>query len=243
MDQPLLSFFPAERPADPDPRARRITVGDVVHMESGLDCGYAPGEQELELMKQSPDFVRFALSLPMRYDPGTHASYCSPGYHLLGSLVAAAAHRIGTRFCPPEPVRPLGNPHRGLGRPTRRAAPTAGATATCSPKTWPRSAISTCTAANGKAARSCPATGWLPPSFLPPAAAAIQEAWATSGTWSGDPRDCSSAASGRGGQSLIVWPDLDTVVVILAGGNPGRIAGAIRQAIQSDRPLAPNPEA
>ena len=48
---------------------------------------------------------------------------------------------------------------------------------------------------------------------------------------------------GRGGQSLIVWPDLDTVVVILAGGNPGRIAGAIRQAIQSDRPLAPNPEA
>jgi hypothetical protein len=40
-----------------------------------------------------------------------------------------------------------------------------------------------------------------------------------------------------------VWPDLDTIVVILAGGNPGRLAGAIRQAIQSDRPLAPNPEA
>ena len=53
-------------------------MGDVVHMESGLDCGYAPGERELELMKRSPDFVRFALSLPMLYDPGTHASYCSP---------------------------------------------------------------------------------------------------------------------------------------------------------------------
>ena len=88
MDQPLLSFFPGESPANPDPRARRITVGDVVHMESGLDCGYAPGERELELMKRSPDFVRFALSLPMLYDPGTHASYCSPGYHLLGSVVA-----------------------------------------------------------------------------------------------------------------------------------------------------------
>ncbi len=48
MDQPLLSSFPVESPANPDPRARRITVGDVVHMESGLDCGYAPGERELE---------------------------------------------------------------------------------------------------------------------------------------------------------------------------------------------------
>jgi hypothetical protein len=33
------------------------------------------------------------------------------------------------------------------------------------------------------------------------------------------------------------------VVVILAGGNPGQIAGVIRQAIQSGGPLAPNPEA
>jgi len=120
MDQPLLSFFPAESPANPDPRARRITVGDVVHMESGLDCGYAPGEQELELMKRSPDFVRFALSLPQRHDPGTHASYCSPD---TTCWVPWWPRRpsIGTRFCPPEPVRTLGNPHRDLG--LRRAGP------------------------------------------------------------------------------------------------------------------------
>jgi hypothetical protein len=105
-------------------------------MESGLDCGYAPGERELELMKRSPDFVRFALSLPMRRDPGWGDSH----------LLPEDAAKIGYLYL-------------------------------------------------------------------------------------------------RGGQSLIVWPDLDTVVVILAGGNPGRIAGAVRQAIQSDRPLAPNPEA
>ena len=108
LDQPLLSFFPAERPANPDPRAQRITVGDVVHMESGLDCGYAPGERELELMKRSPDFVRFALSLPMRYDPGTHASYCSPEYHLLGSLVAVASHQSELDFARRNLFGPLG---------------------------------------------------------------------------------------------------------------------------------------
>jgi len=190
MDQPLLSFFPAERPADPDPRARRITVGDVVHMESGLDCGYAPGERELDLMKRSPNFVRFALSLPQRRDPGTHASYCSPEYHLLGSLVAAAAHQSELDFARRSLFGPLG--------------------------------IRTVVWASDAQGRT---HGWGDSHLLPEDAAKIGYLYL------------------HGGQSLIVWPDLDTVVVVLAGGNPGRIAGTISQAIQSDRPLAPNPEA
>src|SRR5689334_17288580 len=44
LDQPVLSFFPGERPADPEESKRRITVENLVRMESGMDCGYAPGE-------------------------------------------------------------------------------------------------------------------------------------------------------------------------------------------------------
>ncbi len=91
LDQPVLSFFPKESPADADERKRAITVENLLRMESGLDCGFLPGEQELERMKRSANWVAFALALPMKYDRGTRPSYCSPGYHLLGSVIGAAA--------------------------------------------------------------------------------------------------------------------------------------------------------
>jgi hypothetical protein len=50
-------------------------------------------------------------------------------------------------------------------------------------------------------------------------------------------------ASGRGGQSLIVWPELDTIVVINAGGNAGQLAPLIRQAVKGDAALPAAPEA
>jgi len=46
--------------------------------------------------------------------------------------------------------------------------------------------------------------------------------------------------TGRGGQSLIVWPDLDVILVSTAGGNAGQLPALIRQAIKSDRPLPEN---
>ena len=65
LDQPVLSFFPKESPADADERKRAITVENLLRMESGLDCGFLPGEQELERMKRSANWVAFALALPM----------------------------------------------------------------------------------------------------------------------------------------------------------------------------------
>jgi CubicO group peptidase (beta-lactamase class C family) len=242
MDQPLLSFFPAERPADPDPRARRITVGDVVHMESGLDCGYAPGERELESMKRSPDFVRFALSLAMRYDPGTHASYCSPEYHLLGSVVAAATHESELDFARRSLFGPLGI------RTVIWASDAQGRT-----HGWGDSHLLPEDAAKigylylhgGQwEGRQIVPRDWVAAS-LGPAPGGSGDRGGLGYLWHvvRGAAGLQYGGEGRGGQSLIVWPDLDTVVVILAGGNAGQIAGAIRQAIQSDRPLAPNPEA
>src|SRR5580704_16356241 len=108
LDQPLLSFFPKESPASPDDKKKTITVGNMLHMESGLDCGFLPGEQELEQMKRSANWVQFALSLPMKYDPGTHPSYCSPGYHLLGSIIGAASKMSEADFGKKNLFGPLG---------------------------------------------------------------------------------------------------------------------------------------
>jgi hypothetical protein len=48
--------------------------------------------------------------------------------------------------------------------------------------------------------------------------------------------------TGRGGQILIVWPELDMVVVSMAGGNAGQLAPLIRAAVKSDAPLPANPD-
>ena len=49
--------------------------------------------------------------------------------------------------------------------------------------------------------------------------------------------------TGRGGQSLIVWPELDTIVVSMGGGNTGAIAQWVRQAVKSDSVLPGAPDA
>ncbi|MEI9971434.1 MAG: hypothetical protein WDO73_04880 [Ignavibacteriota bacterium] len=49
--------------------------------------------------------------------------------------------------------------------------------------------------------------------------------------------------TGRGGQTLIVWPDLDMIVVSMGGGNTGDMVQSVRQAVKSDAALPDNPEA
>jgi CubicO group peptidase (beta-lactamase class C family) len=241
-DQPLLSFFPQERPENPDAQKQRITVGNLLRMESGLDCGYTPGEQELEQMKRSANWVRFALALPMKYDPGTHSSYCSPGYHLLGSVIAAAAHQTELEFgrkylFDPLGIRdvvwapdPQGRSH-GWGDSHLYPADIAkigylylhgGA--------W-----------NGK---QIVPREWVDMSTAPPTgerggAGGLGYEWGGSNGANGR----QFGGTGRGGQSLVVWPDLDMVVVITGGGNTGQMAALVRQAVKSAQALPAQPEA
>ena len=242
LDQPVLPLFPQEQPSDPDPQKRRITVANLIRMESGLDCGYAPGEQELEQMKRSPDWVRFALALPMKYDPGTHSSYCSPGYHLLGSAIAAAARESEADFARHNLFEPLGI------RDVVWASDPQGRT-----HGWGDSHLYPEDIAklgylylhggqwNGK---QIVPREWVEMSTTPPAgqrggAGAFGYAWY--GTNGSNGRQF--GGTGRGGQSVVVWPDLDTIVVVTAGGNAGQLASLIRPALKSDQALPAAPDA
>ena len=100
--------FPNDRPADADERKQKITIADMLAMRSGLDCGFLPGEQELEQMRRTNDWAKFALALPMKYAPGEKFGYCSPGYHLLSSVVTAAAHEPLVEFGKKNLFAPLG---------------------------------------------------------------------------------------------------------------------------------------
>lgn len=240
LDQPLLSFFPNESPANPDEKKRSITVGNVLHMESGLDCGYLPGEQELEQMKRSANWVKYALSLPMKYEPGTHASYCSPGYHLLGSIIGAASKMTELDFGKKYLFGPLGiRDVVWADDPQRRN------------HGWGDSHFYPEDVAkigylylhggewNG---RPIVPRDWVTMSVTPPAGGRGEPGgfgieWGASNGANGR----QFGGNGRGGQILIVWPDLDMIVVSMAGGNAGQLAPLIRQSVKSEQALSPNP--
>ena len=240
LDQPALGFFPKEAPAQPDERKQKITVGNLLRMESGLDCGYVPGEQELEQMKRSPNWVQFALGLPMRYGPGEHTSYCSPGYHLLGSLIGAAAKSSELEFARKflfEPLAiqgvvwaddPQGRSH-GWGD------------SHFPPGDVAKIGYLYLHGGNWNGKQIVPQS-WVTMSTTPPAGprdgpGGLGYEWGAS-TGANGPQ---FGGNGRGGQTLLVWPQLDLIVVSMGGGNTGQVAQMVRQAVKSDA-KAPVPD-
>jgi CubicO group peptidase (beta-lactamase class C family) len=242
LDDKLLPFFPREAPADPAPAKQRITVGDLVRMESGLDCGYAAGEQELEQMKRSPDWVGFALALPMKYDPGTHSSYCSPGYHLLGSALAAAARQTERDFAMHALFEPLGI-HEVVWAADPQGRSHGWGDCHLFPADLARIGYLFLHDGEWNGHQIVP-RDWVAHSIAPPAAPR-GEVGGMGYEWnaSNGPSGRQYGGIGRGGQSLIVWPDLDMVVVSMAGGNNGQVMQGVRQAVKAETALAANPEA
>lgn len=82
VDQELGEFFPELQTAAPN--KARITIRHLLTMTSGLD--YTHGETNDKMM-ESPDWVRFALSLPLRYEPGTHYNYSDCNVHILAAVL------------------------------------------------------------------------------------------------------------------------------------------------------------
>ena len=240
LDQKVLSFFPGESPADADDRKRAITVEHLLRMESGLDCGYAPGEQELEQMKRSANWVRYALSLPMRYDPGGHPSYCSPGYHVLGSVIGAAAKMSELEFGNRYLFGPLGMRDVVWG-PDPQGRSHGWGDSHFYPRDVAKLGYLYLHGGEWNGKQIVPRE-WVAMSITPATVARAEPGgfgleWnATNG-----PNGRQYGGTGRGGQSLVVWPDLDMIVVSLAGGNAGQLTQLIRQAVKSDQPLPANP--
>ncbi|HTX33793.1 MAG TPA: serine hydrolase [Bryobacteraceae bacterium] len=240
LDQALLPLFPRESPAKADAQKQKITLGDLLRMESGLDCGYTPGEPELEQMKRSPNWVQFALSLPMKYDPGTHSAYCSPGYHLLGSAIGAAAGMREADFGSKYLFEPLGI-HGVVWADDPQSRSHGWGDSHFFPQDVAKIGYLYLHGGTWNGREIVPAD-WVAMSTARPTGergghGAMGYEWnATDG-----PNGRQYGGTGRGGQSLIVWPDLDMIVVSMAGGNAGHLGQLVRQAVKSDQALPPNP--
>lgn len=93
-----------------DSRKEKMTLSDLLSMRSGLACDdydpRSPGNEENVYGK--PEWVRFAMDLPMAATPGTVAHYCSAGPLIAGRIVEHASGESVLQFAEANLFKPLG---------------------------------------------------------------------------------------------------------------------------------------
>lgn len=128
---PVVPFYRAYAPFEnDDPRKARITVGDLLTMSSGFACDDndddSPGQED-HIQETARDWYRATLDLPLAYDPGSRAVYCSQGMNLVGGVLTGATKTwlpefFDTAFAQPlqfgryyVPMMPTGTMYLGGG--------------------------------------------------------------------------------------------------------------------------------
>jgi CubicO group peptidase (beta-lactamase class C family) len=87
VDAPMMDYLGRRAPAGLDPRVERITVAHLMTMTSGLE---GTSGARYGAWVQSRDWVGYALSQPMRGEPGRTRGYSTGDFHLLGAVLAEA---------------------------------------------------------------------------------------------------------------------------------------------------------
>jgi len=92
---PILAAMAARGPfANPSPAKSRITLAHLMTHTSGLACDDADesspgGEDAMQGDSRATDWLKYALDLPVRHEPGVRYAYCSAGMNLVGGALAA----------------------------------------------------------------------------------------------------------------------------------------------------------
>ncbi|WP_162846190.1 serine hydrolase domain-containing protein [Seongchinamella sediminis] len=214
-------LFPAWR-AD----ARRdITVANLLQMSSGLEFSepYVPGNDSTRMLFAAPSAAEVALASPLVHLPGSHWYYSSGTSNLLTRLVSdrlGASPQALVDFFAREIAAPLGL--RNTVFELDASGVYLGSSFVYAPaRDWARMALPMLN--NGRAGGS----QWLPPGWVADAAMPNPSAndrrygyqfWLNGGgarlRWPELQADA-YAMSGNRGQSVMIFPDLDAIVVRL----------------------------
>lgn len=113
VNQPVYRFFPEYQPVQPwDQRKTTMTIQHLLEMKAGFACEEFNGTQDCEeSMMASPDWVKFALDLPLAHSPGQQWAYTSVAPVILGGITANASHMTVMAFADHYLFKPLGIVH------------------------------------------------------------------------------------------------------------------------------------
>ncbi len=105
VTSPIAPWFPEWLGPRADAEKRKITVEDLLTMRSGLE---STSIRNYGAWVQSPDWVRYVLTRPMRASPGGPMIYSTGNYHLLSAILTKAARKSTIAFANEVLGRPLG---------------------------------------------------------------------------------------------------------------------------------------
>lgn len=243
LHQPLTSVFGAQGIANLDERKKRVTLEHLMTMSSGLDCDASHGEITLSRMRQSSDWSRFMLDLPMRDEPGSHFEYCSGGMHLLSAAITKATGQSAFDFARRELFGPLGINHAAWPADGHGVSYGWG-DLHLEPLDMAKLGYLWSNDGRWEGRQLVPAA-WMRAAVRPQAQLEASDEKYGYGLWLQPNRKPSLfEANGRGGQRISVSPEKNIVVVFTGGTfEPGDIGAFILASLTSDQPLPENPSA
>ncbi len=106
LEERLCEAFPREIPEDPSEFLQKATVRDLLTMGLGQDQAYLMGGQRVAM--EETDWVRFCLSRPFSFAPGSRFLYSNTGPYLAGVLVQRRSGCSLTEYLQPRLFDPLG---------------------------------------------------------------------------------------------------------------------------------------
>jgi CubicO group peptidase (beta-lactamase class C family) len=106
IDDPVISFFPDEKPENPSDNLRAMRIRDLLKMNSGHNDD-ATGRMQQD--KES--WVKGFLALPVEHKPGTHFVYNSGATFMLSAIIQKVSGKTVLDYLTPRLFEPLGIEH------------------------------------------------------------------------------------------------------------------------------------
>jgi len=104
VEDPVLSFFPDQAPAEPSANLRAMRVRDLLTMTTG----HAEEPMASILGQVAVEWTRAFLAQPVQYQPGTHFVYNTPATYMLSAIAQRITGMRLTEYLTPRLFTPLG---------------------------------------------------------------------------------------------------------------------------------------
>ncbi len=105
LDQRVALFFPSYMPTNPDPRLSRLTIGNLLSMQAGLE---PTSFGDYGAWVSSGNWVRNALQRSFVDDPGGRMLYSTGSSHIMSAILTKATGMSTLAYARARLFRPLG---------------------------------------------------------------------------------------------------------------------------------------
>lgn len=111
LDHPVLDFFPDRHVANVDDRKKAITIQNLLDMTAGLDWdqGFEGGKQQTMFdLARSSNWTQFILDRPMAHQPGEVFNYSNGNPDLVSAVITMLTGKLADDYAREKLFAPLG---------------------------------------------------------------------------------------------------------------------------------------